>query len=81
MRWKAGDRKIGDQHQQKCVALLLLAKKEARAEENGTVGRHIFGFKCKKVQQMEAGRCLGKGNKYRLNEQIGPLMSQFSFDN
>ena len=52
--------------------------KKRGAGENGKVGRHIFGFTCKKVQQMEAGRCLGKGNKYRLNEQIEPLMAQFS---
>ena len=58
-----------------------LGKKEARAGENGKVGRHKFGFTCKKVQQMEAGRCLGKGNKYRRNEQIEPLMTQFSYDN
>ena len=51
------------------------------AGENIKVGRHIFGFTCKKVQQIEAGRCLGKGNKYRLNELIEPLKSQFSFDN
>ena len=55
--------------------------KKRAAGENGKVGRYIFGFTCKKVQQMEAGRCLGKGNKYRLNEQTESLMSQFSYDN